>query len=165
MADQTTEEQQPPARRPSGLGLWQKFILAVALLPFAFLFLPTVAVLALGMLPTLGAFVADRHPQKHLVVTVGLLNFCGSVHPMLTLWELGQTYEAMNLVIGDVYNWLVAYGAAGCGWLIYLCMPSLAKAYYRVATETRIRMLKAQKRKLIETWGDEVAGDPQAGGA
>ena len=119
------------------------------------------AVLALGMLPTLGAFVADRDPQKHLMVSVGLLNFCGSVYPMLTLWELGQTYEAMNLVIGDVYNWLVAYGAAGCGWLIYICMPSIAGAYYRVVTETRVRMLAAQKRKLIETWGDEVAGEMQ----
>ncbi len=161
MADQTTEGKKQAARGRSGMGLWRKIVLAVALLPFAILFLPTMAVLALGMLPTLGAIIADRDPQKHLVVTVGLLNFCGLVHPMLSLWEMGQSYEAMNLVIGDVYNWLVAYGAAGCGWLIYLWMPSVASAYYRVATDARARMLKANKRKLVETWGDEVSGDTE----
>ena len=161
MADQSTEDKERTAPGRSGLGLWQKIVLAVALLPFALLFLPTVAVLGLGMLPTLGAFIADRDPQKHLVVTVGLLNFCGVVHPMLTLWELGQSYDAMHQVIGDVYNWLVAYGSAGCGWMIFIVMPSFARSYYRVATETRVRMLTTTKRKLIETWGDEVAGDKE----
>lgn len=165
MADETTEDKPQAASNRPGLGMLQKIVLAVALLPFALLFLPTVAVLLLGMLPTLSALIADRDPQKHLVVTVGLLNFCGVIHPMLSLWELGQSYEAMNLVIGEVYNWLVAYGAAGCGWMIYIWMPSVAKAYYRVATETRVRMLMARKRKLVETWGDEVSGDTQTRGA
>ena len=161
MAKESTKDGRRRPQNAAALGFWQKIILVVTLLPFAVLFFPTVAVLGLGMLPTLGAYVADRDPQKHLTVAVGLLNFCGAVHPMLTLWEMGQGYGAMNLVIRDVYNWLVAYGAAGCGWLIYLLMPPLAGAYYRVATDARTHVLKAKKRKLIEIWGDEVSGDAE----
>ncbi|MDH3476463.1 MAG: hypothetical protein OEM59_22520, partial [Rhodospirillales bacterium] len=56
----------------------------------------------------------------------------------------------------DVYNWLVAYGAAGCGWLIYLSMPPFVHTYYKVASEARIQMLRRAQRKLIELWGEEV---------
>jgi hypothetical protein len=44
MADQTTEDKRRAARNRSGLSMLQKIVLAVALLPFALLFLPTVAV-------------------------------------------------------------------------------------------------------------------------
>lgn len=162
MANQTTRSKEPASQDQPVMGLWKKVVLAVALLPFAALFLPSVAVLALGMLPTLGAYVADRDREKYLTVTVGLLNFCGTVHPLLTLWEMGQGYGALNHVIYDIYNWLVAYGLAGCGWLIYLLMPPVAASYYKVVTQARIQMLGSNQRKLVETWGEEVNGGPAA---
>lgn len=150
-----------PARRTQ-MGLWQKILLAVVLLPFAALFLPTLAVLALGMLPTLSAYVVDRSREKHLAVTVGLLNFCGCVHALIGLWAAGQSYQSMNAAIYNVYNWLIAYGAAGCGWLIYMFMPSIVLAYYRVASEARIQILRSLQRKLVESWGEEVVGHEEA---
>ncbi len=145
-----------------GMGLGQKLLLMMVLLPFAALFLPTLAVLALGLLPTLGAYVADRGREKHLAVTVGLLNLCGCVHALIELWSVGQSYNAMSAAIHDVYNWLIAYGAAGCGWLIYLSMPPLVRAYYKVVTESRIQVLRREQRKLVELWGEEITATVEA---
>lgn len=154
MAEQGTGNRAAASRRP--MGLWRKLLLSMLLLPFAALFLPTLVVLLLGLLPTLGAYVADRGREKHLAVTVGLLNICGCLPALFDLWATGQSYNAMSMAIQDVYNWLVAYGAAGCGWLIYLSMPPFVHTYYKVASEARIQMLRRAQRKLIELWGEEV---------
>ena len=151
--------QQPPAdgrgapgRRP-GLLWW------TVGLPVAGLLLPTLCVLAIAMLPTLGAYVAERSRERQLVMTVGLMNLCGSLPAVVKLWSLGQSFAAIAPVVHDVFVWLIAYGAAGCGWLIYSITSPVVGAYYRVSSETRIRMLKQSQRSLVENWGPEVAED------
>jgi hypothetical protein len=134
-------------------------------LPVAGLFLPTLTVLALAMLPTLGAYVAERSRENHLVVTVGLMNFCGSLPAVVKLWAGGQSFAAIEPVLHDVFGWLVAYSAAGIGWLIYLLLPPLVASYFRVASKTRVRVLKQDQRKLVEVWGKEVAELPGPGGS
>ncbi len=156
MAESSSDSENTKAAGRRGMGLGQKLLLLVVLVPFAALFLPTLAVLALGLLPTLGAYVADRTREKHLAVTVGLLNLCGCAQALIDLWSVGQSYVAMSAAIQNVYNWLIAYGAAGCGWLIYLGMPPLVLAYYKVRSETRIQVLRHEQRKLVELWGDEI---------
>ena len=87
---------------------------------------------------------------------------CGCVHALIDLWSVGQSYNAMSVAIHDVYNWLIAYGAAGCGWLIYLSMPPLVRAYYKVVSETRIQVLRREQRKLVEFWGEEITAAVEA---
>ncbi len=140
------------ARRP-GLLWW------TVGLPVAGLLLPTLGVLAIAMLPTLGAYVAERSREKHLVMSVGLMNLCGSLPAVVKLWSLGQSFASIAPVIQDVFVWLIAYGAAGCGWLIYSITSPVVGAYYRVSSEARIRMLKKSQRSLVENWGPEVAED------
>jgi hypothetical protein len=133
-------------------------------LPIAGLLLPTLSVLALAMLPTLGAYAAERSQERHLVMTVGLMNLCGSLPAVVKLWSLGQSFGSVGSVIHDVYAWLIAYGAAGCGWLIYLITPPVVAAYYRVASEARVQILKYSQRDLVELWGPEVAEGPDKTG-
>lgn len=140
-----------------GMAPWQKGLLLVLLLPFSALLLPSLAVLTLGMLPTLAAYVADRGRDKQLALTVGLMNFCGCVPVVVDLWWHGHDFQAVGAVIGNVFDWLIAYGAAGCGWSIYLVMPPLAATYYVVNSQARVRMLKQHQRRLVELWGEEVA--------
>ena len=145
---------------------WRPRILFwTVLLPVAGLFLPTLTVLALAMLPTLGAYVAERSRENHLVVTVGLMNFCGSLPAVVKLWSGGQSFAAIGPVLHDVFGWLVAYSAAGIGWLIYLLMPPVVASYCRVASQTHVQLLKHDQRKLVEVWGEAVAQPPETGGA
>lgn len=153
----------PPPQRPAdGRGATSRrpglFWWTVGL-PIAGLLLPTLSVLAMAMLPTLGAYVAERGREKHLVMTVGLMNLCGSLPAVVKLWSLGQSFASIGPVIHDVFLWLIAYGAAGCGWLIYTITSPVVGAYFRVSSEARVRMLKQSQRNLVENWGQDVAED------
>lgn len=157
MTDSSEQQDTVEPKRQIRLTAWHKVVLAVVLAPFAGVLLPSLTLLLLGMLPTLAAAVAERGRDRHLAVTVGLTNFCGCMPLLVELWSLGQSFHVIGTVIGDTYGWLVAYSAAGLGWLIYLMMPPFVGAYYKVVTEAHLQILKRNQRKLVEVWGEEIA--------
>lgn len=159
------QSQSDPTPRPGGLSGAQKWLVGAVALPFAALFLPSLAVFAIGMLPTLGAFVADRYRERHLTVTVALINFCGTVPAAIDLWTAGQSFDTLERVVRDPMNWLIAYAAAACGWCIYLGMTPIVAAYFKVVTEARVLALRRTQRQLVEAWGDDVAEQAQTGEA
>src|SRR3546814_11515427 len=78
------------------------------------------------------------------------------------------------LLIGDVFVWALAYGAAFAGWGIFAVMPTLVGSFYRMTTDSRIKGLARQQKALIAEWGHAVAdgiapaipdGEDEAGGA
>jgi|TARA_R110002072_G_scaffold22507_13_gene78997 hypothetical protein len=141
-----------------GSATWKKVIwillFSVLLLP---VLLPTIMILFVSMLPTLVAYVVDRHRDKYLASTVGFINFCGTVPAIAQLWLTGHNLTNAQKILGDVYLWFVAYGAAGFGWLIYLMMPALVGSYYAVYSRSRLTTLAKQKEELLEFWGEDLA--------
>src|SRR3546814_20845474 len=61
------------------------------------------------------------------------------------------------LLIGDVFVWALAYGAAFAGWGLFAGMPTLVGSFYRMTTEARIKGLVEQQKALIAEWGHAVA--------
>src|SRR3546814_6583176 len=61
------------------------------------------------------------------------------------------------LLIGDVFVWALAYGAAFAGWGIFAVMPTLVGSFYRMTTDSRIKGLARQQKALIAEWGHAVA--------
>src|SRR3546814_14282107 len=61
------------------------------------------------------------------------------------------------LLIGDVFVWALAYGAAFAGWGLFAGMPTLVGSFYRMTTEARIKGLVKQQKALIAEWGHAVA--------
>ncbi|GAB4374682.1 MAG: hypothetical protein Kow00114_37410 [Kiloniellaceae bacterium] len=144
-----------PQRR--GPKTWVKVLALIILFPFAAVLLPTTLVFAVMMAPTLVAYFTDRSKEKHLGATVGMLNFAGTLPAIIELWARGQSHPVAMDLIGDVFVWAVAYGAAFCGWLIFGFMPTVVGSYYRMTTQTRIRGLVEQQKALIAEWGHAVA--------
>jgi hypothetical protein len=136
---------------------WVKILGGIFALPILAVLLPSLLVLSICLLPTLGAYVADRYRDKALAVTVGLLNLCGALPALGELWANGQTMHAAGEVLGDVFLWLVAYGAAGIGWLIFMMTPPIVQAYYSLSGRARIDELRRRQETLVETWGPDVA--------
>ncbi len=136
---------------------WVKALVLMLLFPFAALLLPTTLVFATMMGPTVVAYVTDRSREKHLAITVGLLNFAGTLPAIISLWTRGQSHPAAMDLIGDVFVWVVAYGAAGVGWAIFGLMPTIVGSYYRMTTQTRIKGLVRKQKALIAEWGHAVA--------
>ncbi len=149
----------PMARKVKRVGPkpWVKYLVLVLLFPFAAVLLPTTLVFSVMMAPTIVAYVTDRSREKYLAVTVGLMNLAGTLPAIITLWSRGQSHAAAMDIIGDVFSWALAYGAAGGGWLIFGVMPALVGSYFKVTTDSRIMGIVRRQKALIADWGHSVA--------
>lgn len=154
---QATKSRKVVRTRRVGLKPWVKVLVLILLFPFAALLLPTTLVVATMMAPTWVAYMTDRSAEKHLAITVGLLNFSGTLPAIIDLWSRGQSHDAAMLLLTDVFVWAVAYGAAMLGWVIFALMPGLVGSYFKMTTESRIKSLARQQKDLIDEWGHAVA--------
>lgn len=139
--------------------LWSRMAWGVFVLPAAAVLLPTTLVLGVTMLPTLSAYAVDRTPGKALTITVGMLNFSGSLPAVLALWEFGHRIGQVSRVLGEPLYWMGAYLAAAVGWSLFLVLPAMLKRHYTNNTDARMRKLEGRQATLREEWGDEVAGE------
>jgi len=146
------------AGKKGGMATWKKALALIILFPFAAVLLPTTLLFFVMMAPTWVAFITDRSRDKNLAVTVGMLNFAGTLPAIIELWTRGQNHQMAMFLISDVYVWAVAYGAAAAGWIIFAFMPTVVGSYYRMTTDNRIKGLVKQQKALIAEWGHEVAG-------
>jgi len=144
-------------RKPRGTATWTKVLALIILFPFAAVLLPTTLVFFVMMAPTWVAYVTDRSRDKQLAITVGLLNLPGTLPAIIDLWARGQSHHTAMLLLGDVFVWAVAYGAAFAGWGIFAFMPTVVGSFYRMTTEARIKGLVKQQKALIAEWGHAVA--------
>src|SRR3546814_226432 len=77
--------------RKRGTKLWAKIVALVILFPFAAVLLPTTLVFSVMMAPTWVAYITDRSRDKHLGITVGMLNFAGTLPAIIDLWtQIGR---------------------------------------------------------------------------
>ena len=143
--------------KTSGPPRWMKIFAFVLLFPFAAVLLPTTLLFFVMMAPTWVAYITDRSREKQLAITVGMLNFAGALPAIIGLWARGQNHQTAMDMIGDVFVWVVAYGAAFAGWLIFAFMPTVVGSYYRMTTDNRIKGLVKQQKALIAEWGHAVA--------
>ena len=133
----------------------KKWLLLVGL-P-SLIFLPTMLVLLILMLPTLAALAVDRTKERYLAMGIGALNFCGCLPAMVILWTEGQSLIVAMSILGDVMLWLVPYGASAVGWLIYLSTQPVMASYYAATASQRLESLRSRRAQLIEQWGDALA--------
>jgi hypothetical protein len=128
------------------------------LFPVGLIFLPSTILLAVGMIPTVVAYVVDRDPDKTAPMTVGGLNFAGVLTFLISLWQAGHTMAAMTRVLTDPFAWLVMYGAAGLGWVLYYGIPPAVAGWVILRAEARIAQRIEEQRELTALWGTDVNG-------
>lgn len=150
------------AAKSRGLSPSAKAVLAVSALPLLGILFPTCVVIGAGMLPTFAAYLFDRSRDKYLALTVGMLNFCGSLPAVADLWARGHSLSSAVQTLGEPMTWLFAYGGAMIGWLIHLGMPPIVSGYYAHASETRLRDLLIKQKELTEIWGEDVRAQAEA---
>ncbi len=130
------------------------FLLALmAMVPFS---LPTLMVMVVALLPTLGAALAERGQSRYAWICVGGLNYAGLSPWLFDLWFGHHTIDYALHEITGVSMLLAAYGAAGAGWLIYLAVPPVVSAITGMTSQRQSVTLQAQQKKLVEQWGDGI---------
>ena len=117
--------------------------------------MPTVLVVAVGLLPTVVALLVDMHPKKYAAWSVGFFNFAGLMPYLGDLWTKNNTIVGAMGVLTDVVAWFVIYASAGAGWMVFKWMPVVGAIILEIKTQGQIRKLNAERKKLIHEWGQE----------
>lgn len=139
------------------IGVGTSLKLAVFLvLVCAAIFAASTMVFFVCMLPTFVAAVIDKQPQRTLWLTVGAMNLAGTVPAWFRLWELGGNITDSMTVLTNPGILMVAYAAAGMGWLIHMNITPLVAAMVVKRNEGRLRDIEKQQKELIRKWGEGI---------
>jgi hypothetical protein len=144
--------------KPKSGGMVGKMSSIIVILA-ALVFFPTTLLLAAGMLPTLVAAISERDSSRAAPLTVGPANLCGVMPYLLPLWLKDHSLAAVTELLRDPLTWLVMYGAAAVGWVIYYAVPPLVATIVMARIQGRIRDLETANEELVEQWGRAVAGE------
>jgi hypothetical protein len=130
----------------------------LAFVPLGALMLPTTIMVVVGMIPTIVAFVIDRDPEKSAGMTVGSMNLCGVMPFLISLWQGGHTIDLAVQTLLHPFPYMMMYGAAAVGWLLYYGIPPMVAGGLAMRDTARSRDLDKKREALVEEWGFEVTG-------
>ena len=146
------------AAASGGTGVLSGVVVWIALALVAVLAFPTVMVVVVGMAPTLVARFIERRAGGGASHCIATMNLAGVAPVVALLWGRGNTIDAALLLLGDVFNWLLMFGAAAAAMAILWFMERAAAASYRAAARRRLRWLVSRQEKLSSEWGEDVGG-------
>lgn len=143
-----------------GLGLGASllgFVAAVIVIP------AVAALLIVGLAPTIVSWLANQSPnRKNQVLTVLAFNLAGT---MPYLAKVVQSPRGLNMVMeitGDVFSWLVMYGAASAAMVMLLAAPQLAALVLQMMAHDRLKSIATSQARLVDDWGEAVSGQTEA---
>ncbi|HET6157911.1 MAG TPA: hypothetical protein VFE34_06175 [Dongiaceae bacterium] len=136
-------------------------LLLILLLPAAFLMAPMAIVLVAALVPSMVARIVDATPGRYLTFTVFGLNLVGALYFVHELLTMGNDLAAVSVVLQDSIGWLAALSGAGCGWLLFMAMPSLIAKTAEAQSALRMRRVLRDQTQLTEEWGKVVAARDQ----
>lgn len=143
-------------KKKSGGG-FKKILVLFFLILCGVIFRPTAIILAVGMLPTIVAYLVDRSYEKNKTFTIGAMNFAGCFPYLITLW-MGEntTPVALNHLTPETI--IIIYSIAGCGYFINWVVTAFIKAIIIQRTHTKIESIDKKLKAMEERWGQKVSG-------
>jgi hypothetical protein len=122
---------------------------------------PGVAAVAAGLLaPGIAALKMDHEPGRPVARAVITFGLAGCVHPVITLWNTGQSLDTAMAIVTDPATLGPAWGLAATGWLATQVVPLFVKTVLEAAALARATRLRAMRERIAEAWGiDQTAAD------
>lgn len=128
----------------------------------AVFFPPTMLVLLSGMIPSIvAALLNTRRGNSNLPAMIAL-NLAGVIPVLGILWQRGGSFDQAFYLLADAYMWLAMFGGAGIAMFLTWSVPVCVYAIYDVQAKSSVRKLLKQRQKLVEEWGNQVAGNTTA---
>lgn len=137
--------------------LWS--ILAAAIM---FVIPQVFILLALGLSPTIVAFIVDRSKQKYATFCVGGMNIAGVIPSLMDLWNGNNNVSAAMEILTNPFDVIIMFAGAAFGWMLYLAIPPIVSGLFTVTAHHRIAQLRVEQKRLIKEWGEGIAMGPQA---
>ncbi|MGH6893642.1 MAG: hypothetical protein ACREEP_15445 [Dongiaceae bacterium] len=136
---------------------FKPILLLVLLLPVAALMLPLAIVLCAALVPSMVARIVDATPGRYLTCTVLGMNSIGSLYFVHELLTTGNDLKTLPIVLQDSIGWLAAFSGAGCGWLLFLAMPTIFAKMAEAQSALRLRRVRRDQTQLTDEWGQVIA--------
>jgi len=140
------------------------FLVWLILPPLMIFAMPSVALLAVALLPTFVAGLVDRREGKYAAYCVGGFNLSGTVPWLFKMWVSGGDGVAkVTGILTNPFALLSIFGGAAIGWLVYFSVPLAVMRWQGMRDAQKVRSLRNRQAVLIEEWGqDLVEGAPPA---
>ncbi len=141
-------------KTPFKLSLVQKLVLLLGLLILAFVALPVVIIMIIGLLPTLTILLLDTKNINKLII-VGCFNMAGVFICMVNLFS--QYTSGVNVtILNNVFNIVIMLGGAALGMIVFFELPNLFVSISRASAQRRLHNIDAKLEKFSADWGHEI---------
>jgi len=144
--------------KKKGMSIQVRAILIAALM-CGLVFMPTMMILIVGMLPTLTAVFIDRSSEKTRGLTVGALNLAGCMPFLLQVWGGQNTIDHAIEILIDPRTIIVMYCAASVGYIVDWAVSGLVATIMVQTSASRLENMGKRRAELISRWGPEVTGE------
>jgi hypothetical protein len=111
---------------------------------------------ASGMLPTIFAIFFDRNSHKCLSATICSFNLIGVIPFLVRMWSTSSVDHMAKQILADLNTWMIIYGSAFVGLMIYITLPMLVVKLYSAKMQVQVNKLEQQHSKICEEWGIET---------
>jgi hypothetical protein len=144
---------QNPTTAPQHSLIWLQGLLCGAMATLA---TPTALLLGVLLGPALLAVVLDHQPGRPRARSIALCGMAAAVSPLQILWTTGHTIATATALLGNLRIVGMAWSAAAAGWLLAEITPIAVRAALEGLGIARAARLRAERAKLVETWGLET---------
>ena len=132
-------------------------VLSWVLAPIVLLFFyASLIIFAVGMVPTIVAYLIDATRKKYATRTVGYMNFTGCIIISIDMWTGDSSLDTAIDIISDPLNLLLVYGIAAFGWVIYFGTLPVVGVYLAITNDVRLKTQKTRQEDIVKEWGDGV---------
>ncbi|GAB4162301.1 MAG: hypothetical protein Tsb006_0350 [Rickettsiaceae bacterium] len=125
-------------------------LMVIVVSRYAFIFF------AAAMLPTIFAIFLDKNEHRCLSATICSFNLIGVMPYLIRMWDASSIDYLAKQFLADTGTWMVIYGAAFIGQLLYVSMPLLIVKFYSARMKVKVDRYKEQHKMLCEQWGIET---------
>ena len=138
---------------------WRGRVLLIFMLLAAIAVMPTTCMLMIGMIPSMVAVFIDRTKEKTRALSVGAMNFAGCSPFVLQLWTSENTFDQAMGIVADPRTIIVAYSAAGVGYILDWGISGLIGTVMIQRATSRREQITKRHEELVQRWGREVSGE------
>jgi len=110
----------------------------------------------LAMLPTVVAFYIDLSKSRFTFHTVFACNLAGVLQFVPQIVTSTASSGSVSQIMGNTFNWLIVYSAAGIGWILVYAVPMAAQIFINNMHQRQISRLERMQDRILEEWGRDV---------
>jgi len=112
----------------------------------------TLVFFLIAMLPTIFAILLDKNDHKCFSASICSFNLIGIMPYLEKIWHSHSVSYTSKVIIAEFETWVVIYGAAFIGQLLYISMPLIIVKIYSLKIKTESTQYEKQYEELRKKW-------------